>query len=124
VEAKIRLDNYSTEDFGASALITPINLNYSYMIPDAMGKMQEISENIFRDIFSRHMKLEQKSVEDLDVIFLIPQLIKLWPDLSEAEDEDEEDEDERTDVINVEQIYDGCIIVPRNGKYINFVYLA
>lgn len=35
VGAKIRLDNYSTEDFGASALISPINLNYHYLIPDA-----------------------------------------------------------------------------------------
>ena len=39
VRAKVRLDNYSTEDFGASALITPINLGYSYIISDSFGKI-------------------------------------------------------------------------------------
>ena len=39
VVAKVRLDNYSTEDFGASALITPINLSYSYFIATMHGRM-------------------------------------------------------------------------------------
>jgi len=58
VVAKVRLDNYSTEDFGASALITPVNLSYSYFIATPLGRMQEMSENIFHDIFVRHMKLD------------------------------------------------------------------
>jgi hypothetical protein len=39
VVAKVRLENYSTEDFGASALITPINLSYSYFIATPLGKL-------------------------------------------------------------------------------------
>jgi hypothetical protein len=56
--AKVRLDNYSTEDFGASALITPINMSYNYIIPTNTGKMSEITETLFKDIFFKYFKME------------------------------------------------------------------
>jgi hypothetical protein len=39
----MRLDNYSSTDLGASALISPVNQNYNYVIINKFGRIEEIT---------------------------------------------------------------------------------
>jgi hypothetical protein len=72
VLAKVRLDNYSNEDFGATALITPVNLSFHYIVPNSRGGMQEMSELIYKDIFKRHLRMEYSKLIGLDLTLIIP----------------------------------------------------
>ena len=50
VIAKIRLENYSTLDFGASALVTRINLQMYYLVINKFGLLEELSENFYKEV--------------------------------------------------------------------------
>lgn len=45
--AKVRIENYSNNDFGASALLHKINTQYYYLLLNNYGMLEECCENIF-----------------------------------------------------------------------------
>lgn len=114
VNAKIRLENYSTEDFGASALITRINLQMYYLVVNKFGLLEELTENFYKEVLLRNMNYDLKSLKGLDCLKLIPNLIQLWKTYSEDQDEQEEEGQEAYQgTINIEQLMEGFIIIPK-----------
>ncbi|CAD8084709.1 unnamed protein product [Paramecium sonneborni] len=65
-------------EFGAQALMTPVNHSYGYLMLNEQGQIEEITKNLYEDIFKQYLGLEFELVRGLDFLLMIPELSKIW----------------------------------------------
>ncbi|CAD8073811.1 unnamed protein product [Paramecium sonneborni] len=80
INTRLRLEA-STDEFGATALITPVNFTYGYMMLNENGQIEELTKNLFDEIFEKYLGVELECVKGLDCLILIPELSKIWDQL-------------------------------------------
>ncbi|CAD8084665.1 unnamed protein product [Paramecium sonneborni] len=80
INTRLRIEA-SPIEFGATALITPVNLTYGYMMLNESGQIEELTQNLYEDVFEKHLGLELDHVKGLDCLFFIPELGKIWDNL-------------------------------------------
>ncbi|CAD8077604.1 unnamed protein product [Paramecium primaurelia] len=80
INTRLRIEASPTE-FGATALITPVNLTYGYMMLNEQGQIEELTQNLFENVFEKHLGLELNQLKGLDCLFFIPELAKIWDNL-------------------------------------------
>ncbi|CAD8086203.1 unnamed protein product [Paramecium sonneborni] len=80
INTRLRIEASLTE-FGATALITPVNLKYGYMMLNESGQIEELTQNLYENVFEKYLGLELDYVRGLDCLFFIPELGKIWPSL-------------------------------------------
>ncbi|CAK71970.1 unnamed protein product (macronuclear) [Paramecium tetraurelia] len=80
INTRLRLEA-STTEFGATALITPVNFTYGYMMLNEQGQIEELTKNLFDDVFEKYLGVELESVRGLDCLIFIPELAKIWESL-------------------------------------------
>ncbi|CAD8061459.1 unnamed protein product [Paramecium primaurelia] len=80
INTRLRIETSPTE-FGATALITPVNLTFGYMILNDKGQIEEITQNIFEEMFQKHLGIQISQVRGLDCLFFVPELAKIWEDI-------------------------------------------
>ncbi|CAD8086157.1 unnamed protein product [Paramecium sonneborni] len=68
-------------EFGAQALMTPVNQSYGYLMLNEQGQIEEITKNLYEDIFKQYLGLELDFVRGLDFLLMIPELSKIWSSL-------------------------------------------
>ncbi|CAD8180216.1 unnamed protein product [Paramecium octaurelia] len=93
INTRLRIEASPTE-FGATALITPVNQQYGYMMLNEQGQIEELTQNIFEDIFEKQLGFEVDQIKGLDCLFFIPELSKIWDSIF---DEDFDKLDKRLD---------------------------
>lgn len=86
MNARVRLDNYSYQDFGASALLNPINQQYFYLIINKYGLLEELSENLYKSVFKKILDLN--SLKWIDLLKMMPFLYKKWNNYNHNANED------------------------------------
>ncbi|CAD8078829.1 unnamed protein product [Paramecium sonneborni] len=77
INTRLRLEA-STNEFGATALITPVNLTYGYMMLNEHGQIEELTKNLYDEIFEKFLGIELDYVKGLDCLIFIPELAKIW----------------------------------------------
>ncbi|CAD8118325.1 unnamed protein product [Paramecium sonneborni] len=77
INTRLRIEASSTE-FGATALITPVNLTYGYMMLNEQGQIEELTQNLFEDVFEKHLGYEIDQIKGIDCLIFIPELSKIW----------------------------------------------
>ncbi|CAK56775.1 unnamed protein product (macronuclear) [Paramecium tetraurelia] len=80
INTRLRIEASPTE-FGATALITPVNLTYGYMMLNEQGQIEELTQNLFESVFEKHLGLELSQLKGLDCLVFIPELAKIWNSL-------------------------------------------
>ncbi|CAD8156585.1 unnamed protein product [Paramecium octaurelia] len=80
INTRLRLEA-STTEFGATALITPVNFTYGYMMLNEQGQIEELTKNLFDDVFEKYLGVELEQVRGLDCLIFIPELAKIWDSL-------------------------------------------
>ncbi|CAD8174955.1 unnamed protein product [Paramecium pentaurelia] len=80
INTRLRIEASPTE-FGATALITPVNLTYGYMMLNEQGQIEELTQNLFEEVFEKHLGFEVDQIKGLDCLFFIPELSKIWDTL-------------------------------------------
>ncbi|CAD8174993.1 unnamed protein product [Paramecium pentaurelia] len=80
INTRLRIEVNSLE-FGAQALMTPVNYSYGYLMLNEQGQIEEITKNIYEDIFKQYLRLELDFVKGLDFLIMIPELSKIWQSL-------------------------------------------
>ncbi|CAD8066935.1 unnamed protein product [Paramecium primaurelia] len=80
INTRLRIETSPTE-FGATALITPVNLTFGYMILNEKGQIEEITQNIFEEMFQKYLGIQIQQIRGLDCLFFIPELAKIWEDI-------------------------------------------
>ncbi|CAD8172866.1 unnamed protein product [Paramecium octaurelia] len=80
INTRLRIETSPTE-FGATALITPVNLTFGYMILNEKGQIEEITQNIFEEMFQKHLGIQISQIRGLDCLFFVPQLAKIWEEI-------------------------------------------
>ncbi|CAD8087653.1 unnamed protein product [Paramecium sonneborni] len=77
INTRLRIETSPTE-FGATALITPVNLTFGYMILNEKGEIEEITQNIFEEMFQKYLGIQISQIRGLDCLFFVPELAKIW----------------------------------------------
>ncbi|CAK80933.1 unnamed protein product (macronuclear) [Paramecium tetraurelia] len=77
INTRLRIEVNSIE-FGAQALMTPVNYSYGYLMLNEQGQIEELTKNIFEDIFKQYLGLDFDFVRGLDFLLMIPDLSKIW----------------------------------------------
>ncbi|CAD8162292.1 unnamed protein product [Paramecium pentaurelia] len=80
INTRLRIETSPTE-FGATALITPVNLTFGYMILNEKGQIEEITQNIFEEMFQKYLGIQIQQIRGLDCLFFIPELAKIWENI-------------------------------------------
>ncbi|CAK72901.1 unnamed protein product (macronuclear) [Paramecium tetraurelia] len=80
INTRLRIETSPTE-FGATALITPVNLTFGYMILNEKGQIEEITQNIFEEMFQKHLGISVQQIRGLDCLFFVPELAKIWEEI-------------------------------------------
>ncbi|CAD8077568.1 unnamed protein product [Paramecium primaurelia] len=80
INTRLRIEVNPLE-FGAQALMTPVNQTYGYLMLNEKGQIEEITQNIYEDIFKQYLGLDLDSVKGLDFLLMIPELSKIWESL-------------------------------------------
>ncbi|CAD8097985.1 unnamed protein product [Paramecium sonneborni] len=80
INTRLRIETSPTE-FGATALITPVNLTFGYMMLNEKGQIEEITQNIFEEMFQKNLGIQIGQLRGLDCLFFIPDLAKIWEEI-------------------------------------------
>ncbi|CAD8176444.1 unnamed protein product [Paramecium pentaurelia] len=80
INTRLRIETSPTE-FGATALITPVNLTFGYMMLNEKGQIEEITQNIFEEMFQKNLGIQIGQLRNLDCLFFIPDLAKIWDEI-------------------------------------------
>ncbi|CAD8180186.1 unnamed protein product [Paramecium octaurelia] len=77
INTRLRIE-VNSQQFGAQALMTPVNYSYGYLMLNEQGQIEEITKNIYEDIFKQYLGLDFDFVRGLDFLLMIPDLSKIW----------------------------------------------
>ncbi|CAD8110068.1 unnamed protein product [Paramecium sonneborni] len=117
VHAKVRLENYSNNDFGSSALVTKINQQNYYIVISKFGILEELSQNFHEDIIKKTFNCPPSQLKNLNFLRIMPCLLKDLQKLSQTQknnnDIDFEFIQQNKDEVNYDILKEGNILIPR-----------
>ncbi|CAD8184232.1 unnamed protein product [Paramecium pentaurelia] len=128
VYAKVRLENYSNNDFGSSALITQINQQNYYIVISRYGILEEMSYNFYEEIIQKTMNCYPYQLKNLNLLRLMPCLLKdlqkLEQNQQNSNEIDFEFSQQNKDQINQDILMEGHILIPKQQNLLDQIQIS